>query len=67
MKNYGYWNDEWIQATREKTAREVEAAVEEMEKFPPPKVEDVFNHVYAEMPAQLSEQKEAYLAHLGRQ
>ncbi|MFJ7936030.1 pyruvate dehydrogenase (acetyl-transferring) E1 component subunit alpha [Sporosarcina sp. NPDC096371] len=67
MKNYGYWNEEWIQATQEKTTREVEVAVEEMEKFPPPNVEDVFNHVYAEMPAQLAEQKEAYLAHLGRQ
>lgn len=67
MKNYGYWNEEWIQATQKKTAHEVEAAVEEMEKFPPPNVEDVFNHVYAGMPAQLSEQKEAYLAHLGRQ
>ncbi|MEK4402936.1 MULTISPECIES: pyruvate dehydrogenase (acetyl-transferring) E1 component subunit alpha [Sporosarcina] len=67
MKNYGYWNDEWIQATKEETTSEVEAAVEEMEKFPPPNVADVFDHVYAEMPAQLAEQKEAYLAHLGRQ
>ncbi|MFJ7973838.1 pyruvate dehydrogenase (acetyl-transferring) E1 component subunit alpha [Psychrobacillus sp. NPDC096389] len=66
MKNYGYWNDEWIQATKDKTSSEVEAAVEEMEKFPPPNLEDVFNHVYAEMPAQLVEQKESYLAHLGR-
>ncbi|WP_391205360.1 pyruvate dehydrogenase (acetyl-transferring) E1 component subunit alpha [Psychrobacillus sp. L4] len=67
MKNYGYWDDEWVQATKEKTNSEVEAAVEEMEKFPPPNVEDVFNHVYAEMPAQIAEQKEAYLSHLGRQ
>ena len=34
MKNYGYWDEEWIQATREKTTSEIEAAVEEMEKFP---------------------------------
>jgi 2-oxoisovalerate dehydrogenase E1 component alpha subunit len=67
MKNYGYWNDEWIQAIKEKTTSEVDEAVEEMEKFPPPNVEDVFDHVYAEMPAHLAEQKEAYLAHLGRQ
>ncbi|WP_313892262.1 pyruvate dehydrogenase (acetyl-transferring) E1 component subunit alpha [Psychrobacillus sp.] len=67
MKNYGYWNEEWIQVTKEKTTSEVEAAVEEMEKFPPPNVEDVFNHVFAEMPAQLAEQKDTYLAHLGRQ
>ncbi|MFJ8063723.1 pyruvate dehydrogenase (acetyl-transferring) E1 component subunit alpha [Psychrobacillus sp. NPDC096426] len=67
MKNYGYWNEDWIQATKEKTSSEVEAAVEEMEKFPPPNVEDVFDHVYAEMPAQLADQKEAYLDYLGRQ
>lgn len=67
MKNYGYWDDEWIQSTINKTSSEVEKAVEEMEEFPPPNVEDVFNHIYAEMPAQLVEQKEAYLAHLGRQ
>ncbi|WP_144510154.1 pyruvate dehydrogenase (acetyl-transferring) E1 component subunit alpha [Bacillus sp. FJAT-22090] len=67
MKNYGYWDEEWIQSTHKKTNNEVEKAVEEMEKFPPPNVEDVFNHIYAEMPAQLVEQKEAYLAHLGRQ
>ncbi|WP_342598034.1 pyruvate dehydrogenase (acetyl-transferring) E1 component subunit alpha [Psychrobacillus sp. FSL H8-0483] len=67
MKNYGYWNEDWIQATKERTSSEVEAAVEEMEKFPPPNVEDVFDHVYAEMPAQLADQKEAYLDYLGRQ
>ena len=66
MKNYDYWNDEWIEAIKEKTSSEVEAAVEEMEKFAPPNVEDVFNHVYAEMPAHLADQKEAYLSHLGR-
>ena len=66
MKNYGYWKDEWIQTTIEETTREIELAVEEMEQFTPPNVEDVFDHVYAEMPAHLVEQKEAYLAHLGR-
>lgn len=67
MKNYGYWDEEWIQSTKEETANEIEKAVEEMEKFPPPNVEDVFDHVYAEMPTQLAEQKEFYLAYLGRE
>ncbi len=52
---------------KEKTASEIEAAVEEMERFPAPNVEDLFDHVYAEMPAHLAEQKEAYLAYLGGQ
>ncbi|MEK3975259.1 pyruvate dehydrogenase (acetyl-transferring) E1 component subunit alpha [Psychrobacillus sp. FSL K6-1267] len=67
MKNYDYWNEEWIQATKEEISNEIDAAIEEMENFPPPNVEDVFNHVFAEMPDQLVEQKDAYLAYLGRQ
>ncbi|WP_075617834.1 pyruvate dehydrogenase (acetyl-transferring) E1 component subunit alpha [Paenisporosarcina indica] len=66
MKNYGYWDEKWIQEMTDKIIREVESAVEEMENFPAPNVEDVFDHVFAEMPAQLAEQKEAYLAHLER-
>jgi 2-oxoisovalerate dehydrogenase E1 component alpha subunit len=67
MKNYGYWDDQWVQEIKEKTTSEVEQAVEEMENFPPPNVNDVFDHVFAQMPTQLVEQKEAYLAHLERQ
>lgn len=66
MKNYGYWDEKWIQEMTINTTNEVESAVEEMENFPAPNVEDVFDHVFAEMPAQLAEQKEAYLAHLER-
>jgi len=66
MKNYGYWDEEWIVDMKGKTATEVEVAVEEMENYPAPNVEDVFDHVFSVMPAQLAEQKEAYLAHLKR-
>jgi pyruvate dehydrogenase E1 component alpha subunit len=51
---------------KEKTANEIDLAVEEMEKYPASNVEDVFDHVFAEMPPQLAEQKESYLAHLER-
>jgi len=64
MKNYGYWNEEWITEAKEKTAKEIEAAVEEMERFPAADVNDLFDNVYAEMPTDLAEQKESYLAHL---
>ena len=66
MKNYGYWDEEWIVDMKGKTATEVEVAVEEMENYPAPNVEDVFDHIFSVMPAQLAEQKEAYLAHLKR-
>lgn len=66
MKNYGYWDEQWIEEMKEKTMNEVEVAVNEMENYPAPNVEDVFDHVYAVMPKQLAEQKESYLAHLER-
>lgn len=66
MKNYGYWDEQWIEEVKEKTANEIDLAVEEMEKYPASNVEDVFDHVFAEMPPQLAEQKESYLAHLER-
>ena len=64
MKNYGYWNEEWAQDIREKTDNEIEAAVVEMERVPAAKVEDLFNNVFENLPTQLIEQKEKYLAHL---
>ena len=66
MKNYGYWNEEWASDVREKTDIEIETAVEAMESFPAAKVEDLFNNVFENMPTQLIEQKDKYLAHLRR-
>ena len=64
MKNYGYWDEEWIKEVKKKINSEIEAAVEGMERFPAPVVDDIFDHVYAVMPAHLAEQKESYLTHL---
>ena len=66
MKNYGYWNEEWAQDIREKTDNEIEAAVEAMEAFPGGKSGDLFNNVFENLPTQLIEQKDKYLAHLRR-
>ena len=64
MRNYSFWNEEWAIEIKEKTDMEVETAVEEMERFPAANVADLFDNVYAEMPAQLVDQKESYLEHL---
>lgn len=64
MRNYGYWNKEWVTGINEKTDMEVETAVEDMERFPAANVEDLFDNVYAKMPAQLADQKKNYLAHI---
>ena len=50
----------------EKTDIEIETAVEAMERFPAAKVEDLFDNVFENMPTQLIEQKDKYLAHLRR-
>lgn len=64
MKNNGYWDEAWVQETAERITAEIEKAVEDMESYPAPNVEDLFDHVFAEMPAQLAEQKQSYLTHL---
>lgn len=64
MKNYSYWDEEWVTEIKERTDIEIEAAVEAMERFPAANVEDLFDNVFAQMPAQLADQKESYLAHL---
>ncbi|WP_019413731.1 pyruvate dehydrogenase (acetyl-transferring) E1 component subunit alpha [Paenisporosarcina sp. TG20] len=64
MKNYGYWDEQWINEVNKKITNEIESAVDEMERFPAPNVDDIFDHVYAEMPAHLAEQKKTYLTHL---
>lgn len=65
MRNYGYWDEEWVADIKDKTTNEIEAAVVEMESFPAPNVEDLFNHVFAQLPADLAAQKESYLSYLG--
>jgi len=64
MKNYNYWDEEWIAEKKQETELEIEEAVIEMERFPTANVEDLFNHVFEQLPQQLIEQKDKYLAHL---
>ncbi|WP_438311875.1 pyruvate dehydrogenase (acetyl-transferring) E1 component subunit alpha [Sporosarcina sp. FA9] len=64
MKNYGYWDEQSIEDTHNKTTSEIDAAVDEMERFPASNVEDIFNHVYEKTPAHLINQKKMYFKHL---
>ncbi|UQW98049.1 pyruvate dehydrogenase (acetyl-transferring) E1 component subunit alpha [Rummeliibacillus sp. G93] len=66
MKKNSCWDEAWIVEIEALIKAEVETAVEEMESYPKANVEDLFDHVFAEMPTQLAEQKESYLAHLKR-
>jgi pyruvate dehydrogenase E1 component alpha subunit len=52
------WNDDLEKAAVEEASDLVEKAVAEAENYPRPKVEDVFQHTYAEMSPDLLEQME---------
>ncbi|MDY0409606.1 pyruvate dehydrogenase (acetyl-transferring) E1 component subunit alpha [Virgibacillus soli] len=64
MKHAGYWQEETIQQIQGELEQEVEAAISAMEAYPKQDVEDLFNYVFAELPEQLQEQKQAYLSFL---
>ncbi|PKR77375.1 pyruvate dehydrogenase (acetyl-transferring) E1 component subunit alpha [Halalkalibacillus sediminis] len=67
MKNNDFWDEEWIAKTEAELTQEVESALEAMEKYPPAKPEDLFDHVFTNTPPQLVEQKESYLELIGRE
>lgn len=61
MRNNHFWDNEWAEKVSREVEAEIEAAVIEMENFPKARVEDLFDHVFAEPTWTIAEQKEAYL------
>ena len=51
------WNEDREEKLKNEVTAEIEAAVELAEKLPPPKAEDVFRYMFAEMTPQLREQE----------
>lgn len=64
MKNYGYWDEEWVENQKQLVEEEINQAVIEMEAMPSPNVSDLFDHIFAEPTWTIQEQKNAYLTHL---
>ncbi|UTR07300.1 pyruvate dehydrogenase (acetyl-transferring) E1 component subunit alpha [Alkalihalobacillus sp. LMS6] len=64
MKNEGLWDDDWAQSLEEEITAEVNEAVEKMEAFSKPDVNDLFDHVFATPVWPIEEQKTKYLNHL---
>lgn len=54
----GFWSQEQEDKLLAESSKIVEKAVEEYLAVPPPAVEDMFNYMYAELPAELIEQRE---------
>ncbi|MCK2158423.1 pyruvate dehydrogenase (acetyl-transferring) E1 component subunit alpha [Exiguobacterium sp. 17-1] len=65
MKEQGFYDEQEIEAIRTRHQEEVEAAVKTMEAFPPPDVNDLFDHTYATLPDDLVRQKTDYLTARG--
>jgi len=57
----GIWSKEMTKEEDKKAQEEITGLIKETEKFPPPKVETVFDDVLETMPEALAEQKENYL------
>jgi pyruvate dehydrogenase E1 component alpha subunit len=66
MKLNGYWDEEWVTKIKEETASEVEQAVKDMESFPKPNVNDLFDYVFETPTWTIAKQKEQYLQLIGR-
>ncbi|MFD2443976.1 pyruvate dehydrogenase (acetyl-transferring) E1 component subunit alpha [Bacillus sp. CGMCC 1.16607] len=65
MRNEGIYDEKWIEEIEEKSQREIDLAVEEMENFPAANPADIFDHVFAEPTWGIQKQKEDYLRLIG--
>ncbi|KYD10469.1 MULTISPECIES: pyruvate dehydrogenase (acetyl-transferring) E1 component subunit alpha [Heyndrickxia] len=60
MKNEGIWDETWKEEIVSKAGKIIEKAIEEMESFPEPNVDDLFAHVFAEPTWTIKDQRDQY-------
>ncbi|MGG1400882.1 pyruvate dehydrogenase (acetyl-transferring) E1 component subunit alpha [Bacillus salipaludis] len=65
MKVNGFWDEEWALKVKEETESEVEQAVKDMESFPKPNINDLFDNVFENPTWTIAKQKEQYLQLIG--
>ncbi|MBI0576839.1 pyruvate dehydrogenase (acetyl-transferring) E1 component subunit alpha [Neobacillus cucumis] len=65
MKVNGFWDEEWSLKVKEETDSEVEKAVKDMESFPKPNINDLFDNVFEKPTWTIAKQKEQYLQLIG--
>ena len=58
LKNKGIWSEKWEKELEEKAKGLIKKSVKKAESLPPHDVEDLFRHMYGEMPDNLKEQME---------
>ena len=66
LASKGLWDESAAQEAEREIAAEVDRAVEAAEAFPPPVVDDLFAHAYAELPPRLLAQRAAMSGEGGR-
>lgn len=64
MKKEAFWDDHWAERIEEEAEEQVELAVKKMEAFPPANVNDLFDHIFANKPWTVQEQKDQYFDYL---
>jgi pyruvate dehydrogenase E1 component alpha subunit len=57
----GLWSEDRDKAIRASVRAEIDAALEKAATFPPPVPSDLFEHVYADLPARLRRQRADFL------
>ena len=58
----GIWSKGYDEQLRAEIEEDLQNTIKEVERHPPPRIETLFEDVYAEMPPHLKEQLEAFLA-----
>jgi pyruvate dehydrogenase E1 component alpha subunit len=65
LRDQGVIDDEFVASIAEEAEAEIDDAVETVESMADPDPDDVFDHVYADTPAELDAQRESLRAFLG--
>ena len=65
MKNEGIWDEGWTTQIQNQITEEVEQAIREVESYPKPKVDDLFDYVFETPTWTIAKQKEEYFQLLG--
>ncbi|MDQ0218731.1 pyruvate dehydrogenase (acetyl-transferring) E1 component subunit alpha [Peribacillus cavernae] len=64
MKKSGIWEESWCETVQKEASDTIENAVNEMEAFPPPDANDLFDHVFETATWTIKEQKDSYFQYL---
>ncbi|MDR4950526.1 pyruvate dehydrogenase (acetyl-transferring) E1 component subunit alpha [Neobacillus cucumis] len=67
MKANNFWDEDWVMKVKEETVTEVEQAVKDMESYPKPNINDLFDNVFEKATWTIAKQKEEYFQLIGRE